>query len=602
MATYEWEQFTLGQNSKIAEIASAASNASELLNTNIKLAKTGLSLAQVFLKGIINPKIVLLGKIADAIDNFTNDFKGTGFYILEVIPTGKEVIPKDANGDHLKIVSSSVEITANWVAAQADGRNTAFLNWAEEFLGESDFAATGATKKEYYIPQGKSKPEDERDENANDDTISDIDPITGLHKMTPSQVIGQMIGAMDDELDDRRPTFSADSDVGAVVIIIGFSDLSNTLPKLNDAVNTFKEFFGGDNGLIIGGTKQIGNLIAGALGALEDTTKNNVTFTVRDICGVRGTEFEKRQLKRGNVPYNIPAEFEVGDYVVGPLQGFAGRAKGYVTSAETISTSGIYATQKLVIAGASEPDARAFRAIGNGAKLQKVHYFKNQRGYIDQNSGKSVAGPFYNDYKYFTHMTDEEAKTANTKVTRKSKESLLTVLKTEDVTERHSVSVTGGTLGFTSHNTIIGTIFESTDKKVAPPPNFKSAKLEDLLGDFKGFFEGFDILSQTLRDMAGDSSTALKGTIEFLNNKIKKLDELNAKLQAILKTFNIGLPSGGVYTLVIAPAPGGNDFIKKTLQSASNRPPDDLDFSLGYLIMGGSASTKVLTSLLAPSG
>ena len=69
--------------------------------------------------------------------------------------------------------------------------------------------------------------------------------------MTPSQVIGQMIGAMDDELDDRRPTFSADSDVGAVVIIIGFSDLSNTLPKLNDAVNTFKEFFGGDNGLII---------------------------------------------------------------------------------------------------------------------------------------------------------------------------------------------------------------------------------------------------------------------------------------------------------------------------------------------------------------
>ena len=42
MATYEWESVTLGQNPEIQKIVSAAAKASELLNTNVKLAKTGL--------------------------------------------------------------------------------------------------------------------------------------------------------------------------------------------------------------------------------------------------------------------------------------------------------------------------------------------------------------------------------------------------------------------------------------------------------------------------------------------------------------------------------------------------------------------------------
>ena len=65
MATYEWESVTLGQNPEIQKIVSAAAKASELLNTNVGLAKTGLQLAQAFLLGVLNPKIIILNAIAD---------------------------------------------------------------------------------------------------------------------------------------------------------------------------------------------------------------------------------------------------------------------------------------------------------------------------------------------------------------------------------------------------------------------------------------------------------------------------------------------------------------------------------------------------------
>ena len=70
MANYEWESVTLGQNPEIQKIASAAAKASELVTTNIGLAKSGLQLAQVFLLATINPKVILLNAIADEIDNF----------------------------------------------------------------------------------------------------------------------------------------------------------------------------------------------------------------------------------------------------------------------------------------------------------------------------------------------------------------------------------------------------------------------------------------------------------------------------------------------------------------------------------------------------
>ena len=118
------------------------------------------------------------------------------------------------------------------------------------------------------VAQGKSVPPAKRTENANDDSVSEKDPNFGMHKMTPSQIIAQIISAMDDQLDDRRPQFSSSADVGAIVIIIGFSDMTTNLPSLKGAIEALVQFFGGEAGLLTKGMQQLGTLVAAAAGLI----------------------------------------------------------------------------------------------------------------------------------------------------------------------------------------------------------------------------------------------------------------------------------------------------------------------------------------------
>ena len=604
MASYEWEQFTIGQNQSIQDIVGAATKASELLTTNMAIAKTGLQLASAFLMGVVNPKVLLLNAIADEVDKFTADFQGTGFHVIEITPTGKEVMPKDADGNPIKLAVGAAGIAANYTAAAAVGLTEEFAAWTKEFLGEDDPA--NLKKTTYMVSQGKSLPPAKRTENANDDSVSEKDPIFGMHKMTPSQIIAQIVSAMDDQLDDRRPQFSSSADVGAIVIIIGFSDMTKNLPSLKGAVEALVQFFGGDNGLLTKGMQQLGTLVEAAAGQLEDPSKHNVVFNVEDIAGVRGTITDKETLKEVGIEYNFKKMFEVGDFVVGPRAKFGMRAMGYVSAVEnvaameddpktTLDESEVYQTAEITITGASELDHIAFTNIGVGSSLQKVHYFQNRNKYVDQNSGEFVEGPPYNDYKYYADLTAEEAAVGDTKVVREEGKALLTVSSTSTVLEKHKI---GGT-DYAVKTSVIGTIFEPK-KKDAPPPNFKAAKLTDLIGDFKTFFAAINTFSDTLRGMAGDSAGALDGVIDFLDGKIKELDKINEALQKVLSLFSVGLPQAGVYVLKIPDGTtGGNDAVKSALSSATERPPDSLDFCVGMMMMGGSASIKPLMTLLA---
>ena len=604
MASYEWEQFTIGQNQSIQDIVAAASKASDLLTTNMAIAKTGLQLASAFLMGVVNPKVLLLNAIADEVDKFTADFQGTGFHVIEITPTGKEVLPKDADGNPIKLAMGAAGIAASYTAAAAAGLTEEFIAWSTEFLGEKDPA--NLKKTTYMVSQGKSLPPAARTENANDDSVSEKDPIFGMHKMTPSQIIAQIISAMDDQLDDRRPQFSSSADVGAIVIIIGFSDMTKNLPNLGGAIEALVQFFGGENGLLTKGMQQIGTLAAAALGQLEDPSKHNVKFKVEDITGVRGTITDKETLKGVGIEYNFNKMFEVGDFVVGPRAKFGARAMGYVSAVENatameddpktaLDESEVYQTAEITITGASELDHIAFTNIGAGSSLQKVHYFENRNTYIDQNSGEFIEGPPYNDYKYYADLTAEEAAVGDTKVVREGGKALLTVSSTSTVLEKHRI----GPADYAVKTSVIGTIFEPK-KKDAPPPNFKAAKLTDLIGDFKTFFAAINTFSDTLRGMAGDSSSALDGVIDFLDGKIKELDKINEALQKILALFSVGLPQAGVYVLKIPDGTtGGNDAVKSALSSATGKPPDSLDFCVGMMMMGGSASIKPLMTLLA---
>ena len=612
MASYEWEQFTIGQNQSIQDIVGAATKASELLTTNMAIAKTGLQLASAFLMGVVNPKVLLLNAIADEVDKFTADFQGTGFHVIEITPTGKEVMPKDADGNPIKLAVGAAGIAANYTAAAAVGLTEEFAAWTKEFLGEDDPA--NLKKTTYMVSQGKSLPPAKRTENANDDSVSEKDPIFGMHKMTPSQIIAQIVSAMDDQLDDRRPQFSSSADVGAIVIIVGFSDMTTNLPSLKGAIEALVQFFGGDNGLLTKGMQQLGNVVAAAAGQLEDPSKHNVKFKVEDITGVRGTITDKETLKEVGIEYNFNKMFEVGDFVVGPRAKFGARAMGYVSAVENaaameddpktaLDESEVYQTAEITITGASELDHIAFTNIGVGSSLQKVHYFQNRNKYVDQNSGKFIEGPPYNDYKYYADLSTvptappsakSEADEGNTKVVREAGKALLKVTDATTVIERHKI---GGS-DYAVKTSVIGTIFEPK-KKDAPPPNFKAAKLTDLIGDFKTFFAAINTFSDTLRGMAGDSAGALDGVIDFLDGKIAELDKINEALQKVLSLFSVGLPQAGVYVLKIPDGTtGGNDAVKSALSSATERPPDSLDFCVGMMMMGGSASIKPLMTLL----
>ena len=161
MATTEWKSITLGQNKTIQDIATAAAKASELLDANVKLAQGTLKAAAIFLTGLLGPYILLLRTTADTIDDFVKDFKNIGFFILEVNPDGKYVLPEDADGNPIKIIVGAAGVAANMASAAAIGQTKEFGAWAKEFLGEEDIYLTGAQKAQYEVPVGKSEPEEQ---------------------------------------------------------------------------------------------------------------------------------------------------------------------------------------------------------------------------------------------------------------------------------------------------------------------------------------------------------------------------------------------------------------------------------------------------------
>lgn len=604
MAEYEWAQITLGKNAEIQKIATAAAKASDLLTANVQFAKAGLQLAQVFLQGIINPKVILLNAIADEIDNFTNDLRNTGFFILEVVPTGMEMIPENSDGNAITLRVTKKQVEEGWASAKSESLEvqTAWKTWAKEKLGETNWNGI-ATKEFYDVVQGRIETDEDSDVGAGSNTATKIHPIFGLPMMTPSQVIGQIIAAMDDELDNKRPQFSPSAEVGAVIIIIGFSDITKTLSSLKDAMDKLIAFFGGKDGIFTKGFQKTAQLIEAPLKVFNDgpDLDNAITVTVANVSGVRGSD-ENIDFLDSPADYNYAKQFEKNDFIIGPRSNFGTRVLGYVS--EVVSTTidenlPTYATQVLKIIGASRLDDIAWEVLGNGAQIQKAHFFVNQRTSTNQNTGEVTKSSEFNDFKYFEDLEETEEGPGNTikmvkartKVELKAGEPLLQPIgEPEDILEdMGSIKV---------RSTVIGTIVEPKKKK-APPPNFKSAKLEDLIGDFGGFFSSIDAFSNTLRQMAGDSSTALNEVVEFLDKKIEKLSELNDILQTILRIFGDGLPSTGVYSLSIPPVIGGNDAIKKALSEATERPPDSLDMSVGYVMIGGGPSMKVLNTLIS---
>jgi hypothetical protein len=645
VADLQWEQFTLGQNKVIQDIASAAAKASALVEVNATIAKTTLEVGKVLLMGVLNPQLLLLTAIADEIDNFVNDFKGTGFYILEIVPTGNEILPKDVDGNPIKILLAPISLTASYSASAIAGFGDQWIDWFKVISGgETD--PNNPQRSTYFVDQKKSKALADRTENANDDSVTDIDPVFGFPKMTPSTVISQIVAAMDEEADINRPNFSSSAEVAGIVVIIGFSDLTKNMGSLKAALEAFIKFFGGENGLFTKGLMQMHNIIKGGFDALAKEDSFETVIKVKEVSGVRGTDEDSKVLKKMKIDYNYEKGFEEGDLVAGPVRMFGGtagkgRAVGIVTKAETTSNEprAPYSSQELTLTCLSSMDKYAFDHLCNGNVIQRVAYYKNQKSHIDQNTGELIEGSEFNDYVYVQDLpseiefvvegsqewieregershvdvlrTKENEQTyvqeAQMKVARVKNQTLLKVEETQDVTEYHTrstgfadYSTVGIQENYETKNEVIGKIDRP---KVAVenkgiPPNFKKAKLEDLMDELKIFFEQIQRFTNGMRDFAAGATEELAKVIEYLDGKIAEIDELNKSIQAILAIFQIGIPDAGVYVLSIPTTTGGNEAIKEALTSATNGPPNTLDYSVGFMMMGGGPSMKPLQLLL----
>jgi len=626
-AENKWKSMTLGQNKTIQEIAAAAAKASDLLTTNVKLAQTTMHVAAAFLLALLNPYVLLLRMVADLIDDYVKDFKDIGFYVLEVTDKeGKYGIPQDADKNPIKLFKSSRDIITARALAMAANQGAQFAMWAKDTLGESNILLTGPQKAEYEIEIGKAYKEGP--DNQNDNVLGEYNPILNMYTMTPSIVVATMIAAMDDKADLRRPQFSSNAEAGAIVLIIGVSDLTKNLATIKDTIDAFKLFFGGEErkdpqgkiiapGGIIPAMGKLGTLVNAALLQIENPDSNNVTIKVKNVCGVRGTEDDKPRVNAVGKAANYEKRFEVGDYVAGPRVKFGSRCMGYVSQINSEKqdedTTDKYGkkpfySQELTITGLTDLDKIGWQNLSSGASLQLVAFKEKSVTHIDQNSGETITrGPF-NDFEYISNLSIEEAKVAKTQVVREPNKTLLTPLTSVDVTEVHTIKSKhtpgfgGSTEPFTTLNTTVGDIFESKIES-EQHPNFKAVKLEDFIEDFASFFMAIDALTDALRKMADDAGAAIKALIAYLDAKIKELEEINTALQKILALFTIGLGDAGLYVLNIPMSTGGNDYIKKQLQSATNKPPDTLEFTIGFLIVGGgvgSASTgfKTLQKLL----
>ena len=48
---------------------------------------------------------------------------------------------------------------------------------------------------------------------------------------------------MDDAGDERRPTFSSSAEVGAIMVIVGYSDMTVNAKAIQNALKLFIDFF-----------------------------------------------------------------------------------------------------------------------------------------------------------------------------------------------------------------------------------------------------------------------------------------------------------------------------------------------------------------------
>ena len=473
--------------------------------------------------------------------------------------------------------------------------------------------------------------------------IGEIDKWTGLPKINPSLAIATIISAIDDPYDKRRPIFSTSAQTGGLLIMVGMADFTQNLATIADVLRAIITFFGGSKQGIVAGISKTYDLVLASLGQLNEPAKNSVTLEVTNVCEMIGNEDQHEQWEENRllVPDELkivhgeradsyvelrtyngegssrPHLFEQGDYIavdsgIGTyVNGWVARVVEVDGELATYDDKGL-ATQTLEIIPLNPFDARMLKNP-KGHKLVKVAYHKKEWSVVDDYGWTKVVEEdsfktpeeLVKDWKEKWGTDDAPvsgfpaARHSKTKAQRYAGDLYCSpdLDKTYDAT----MEVTEQNGNKTTYLTrIVGDIVtKSEDGKKAQPPNFTSVKLEDILQYLDKFFSGISGLTESMRQIAADMTKKIDEIIEYLEAKIKELEEINEALQKILRIFAEGLPATGIYVLNIPVDVGGNEYIKGALQTGQGRPPDSLDFTISLFLMYGAPGAKLI-ELLVP--
>ena len=120
------------------------------------------------------------------------------------------------------------------------------------------------------------------------------------------------------------------------------------------------------------------------------------------------------------------------------------------------------------------------------------------------------------------------------------------------------------------------------------PPDWEQLSLKSLVPEYGLFITQMRAQVNGMRSYVKTGADGIKATIKSIDEQVKTVEKVAEAIIAIQGLLANGLNKAGIYGLALEPETGGTARLKQRLQSAENKPPDNLKFSAGILLVGGS--------------
>lgn len=606
-----WVRSVLGDNKHLRPLFDSAENAATVNKEVLALLKTQYEAGKILALAAINPVFLAIHTFIDLIDKGLQDLAKSGYYTLGV------------NSSTMKKAENTKPATFGTFFYSKQKSVPAYRDYNNELVG----SIRGQTVPD-HPPYGKPSSDENTYPVVEDGSLhaqdffgsylyklvpnyeespssvlgvkTDIN--TGLIQVTPSDIITTMLEAFEDTGDlkqefldknnnsvtsadkadidpvtlkakfryvDNKPTFSKNSKVGGVILIIGAS----TITEFSKLIHQFNEFFK---------VPEIDDLI-------HDLSKimhiPEVTVKVRDVHLIGRAVGDPSvttgtSIKQGNFTQWVSSKKKEEHLVLieqspngdSSYTGFVGEVIK-VNSQETP------------------------KYIGVNNKNEKVN--TNLLPYVNEevvlqpltNIRKPTPG---NNLIQAEIDTNTIAEIVSDKVSTLLDISPSSKLKKDSDSEEMDLSdkkwkaikpKSGGEFIFACK------VRHNNEKPPSKPPNFTSKTLSDLIPGLGSFVRDMRSKLNYYRGIVTTAANSIQPTIDAIEKRVKKAEDISNTIISIQEQF-AALRNVGLYALYLDPQLGGTEKFKTRLESAVQKPPNTLKFCAGFMIVAGSPDSQ----------